>query len=130
LKLAGATPEERAKALDELRATQRKDGGWAQLEGMHSDAYATGTALFALNQGGDIPVTDPVYQRGVKFLLRTQEDDGTWYVSKRAMPANNYFDTGFPYGQSQYISHQAASWATMALILAADAPPAQQQAAR
>ncbi|HTE18697.1 MAG TPA: ankyrin repeat domain-containing protein [Armatimonadota bacterium] len=130
LKWAGATAEERRKAMDELRSTQRPDGGWGQLDRAKSDAYATGSALFALAQGGELPVTDPVYQRGVQFLLRTQEDDGTWYVYKRAIPANNYFDAEYPYGQSQYSSHMGACWATMALMLAAEAPAAPQQAAR
>ncbi|MGV3722210.1 MAG: ankyrin repeat domain-containing protein [Actinomycetota bacterium] len=124
LKWAGATAEERRKAIDELRAAQRPDGGWAQLTSTESDAYATGSALFALAQGGDLSVKDPAYQRGVRFLLRTQDDDGAWYVSKRAIPGNNYFDAEFPYGQSQYASHAAACWATMALILAAEAPGA------
>ncbi len=122
LSWAGAPAGERRQALDELRKTQRPDGGWAQLPGIQSDAYATGTALFALSQGGGLAVSDPVYQRGVRFLLRTQEADGTWYVSKRAIPGNNYFDAEFPYGESQYVSHAAACWATMALVLAAEAP--------
>ena len=130
LKWASATPEERRKALNELRSGQRPDGGWAQTNGTPSDAYATGSALFALAQGGDLPVTDPVYQRGVRFLLRTQEDDGTWYVYKRAIPGNNYFDTEFPYGQSQYVSHAAACWATMALILASEAETGRPTASR
>lgn len=130
LKWAGATAEERQKSLEALRAGQRPDGGWAQLPGVRSDAYATGSALVALNQGGDLPVTDPVYQRGVQFLLRTQEEDGTWYVYKRAVPGNNYFDAEFPYGQSQYISQVGASWASVALMLAADAPGGPQRAAR
>lgn len=120
LKWAGATTAERSKSLEELLSAQRADGGWAQLPSMRSDAYATGSALFALNQGGDLPASDAAYQRGVRFLLRTQEDDGTWYVYKRAVPANNYFDAEFPYGQSQYSSHAAACWATLALILAGD----------
>jgi ankyrin repeat protein len=130
LKWAGATPEERRKATDELRATQRPDGGWAQFEPLKSDAYATGSALFALNQGGDLPAADPVYQKGAQYLLRTQEDDGTWYVYKRAIPANNYFNSEFPYGQSQYISHAAACWATLALILADETSAAPSRAAR
>jgi ankyrin repeat protein len=129
LKWSGATVEERRKALAELRAGQRPDGGWAQSNGTQSDAYATGSALFALNQGGEIPATDPAYRRGVQFLLRTQEDDGTWYVYKRAIPGNNYFDMEFPYGQSQYVSHVAACWATMALILAAEPAAAGQPTA-
>lgn len=130
LKWAGASPAERQKALAELRAGQRADGGWSQTSGTQSDAYATGSALFALAQGGDLLVADPVYQRGVKFLLRTQEDDGTWYVYKRAIPGNNYFDMEFPYGQSQYVSHVAACWATMALVLAAEPAPSRATASR
>ncbi len=122
LKWAGATVDERRKAVDELRAAQQADGGWAQEAGLKTDAYGTGIALFALNQGGDVPVAEAVYQNGVRFLVRTQAEDGTWYVYKRAIPANNYFDAEYPYGQSQYISHTAAAWATVALILAAEKP--------
>jgi hypothetical protein len=122
LKWADATAEERRKAVEELRAAQRPDGGWAQLPGMASDAYATGTALFALRQGGDVAATDEAFQRGIAYLLRTQEEDGTWYVQKRAMPANVYFDTGYSFGQSQYISYTAGCWASMALMLAAETP--------
>src|SRR5947209_16372041 len=104
LKWAGASREEREKAVQLLRASQRPDGGWAQLAWLPSDAYATGQALFALNQGGEIPVTDPAYCRGTAFLLRAQDDDGSWFVSKRAMPLNIYFDAGFPHGQSQFSS--------------------------
>jgi ankyrin repeat protein len=122
LKWAGASGADRAEAIRELRASQRPDGGWGQLPGMASDAYATGSALFALAQGGDVDPRDPAYQRGIRFLLRTRQPDGSWYVYKRAMPANNYMDGGFPYGQSQYSSELATCWATLALILAADAP--------
>ena len=118
LKWVGASADEISKATDELVAAQRKDGGWAQLPGMTSDAYATGSTLFALNQGGEFPTDSPTYQSGVKFLLRNQDDEGAWFVNKRAIPANNYFDAEYPYGQSQYISFIAGCWSTMALILA------------
>jgi hypothetical protein len=82
---------------------------------MQSDAYATGQALYALNESG-MPVSDPVYQRGVKYLLRTQDRDGTWFVNKRAIPANNYLDAGFPHGESQCASFNGTCWAMMALL--------------
>jgi hypothetical protein len=43
----GAGPAQRTAAARELQASQRTDGGWAQLPGMESDAYATGEALVA-----------------------------------------------------------------------------------
>jgi ankyrin repeat protein len=122
--------EERQEAIQALRAAQRPDGGWAQLDSLQSDAYATGQVLFALNQAGEIPVTDPAYRRGVAFLLRTQDDDGSWFVNKRALPLNDYFDAGFPHGQSQFSSFNATCWATMALLLAVEPAKAEDVAAR
>jgi ankyrin repeat protein len=129
LKWAGASAAERQKAAAELIADQRPDGGWTELPSLQSDAYATGQALYALNQGGDLPASDAVYRRGTQFLLRTQEEDGSWFVNKRAIPANNYFDAGFPHGQSQYVSHGATCWATMALLLTVDKHAAVEQTA-
>jgi ankyrin repeat protein len=129
LKWAGASLQERGPALEALRREQRADGGWAGRSSGRSDAYATGQALFALHQGGALPVADPVYQRGVQFLLQSQEEDGSWFVTKEAMPANNYFDAGFPHGQSQYISHAGTAWATMALLLTIDRPGGHPQTA-
>ncbi|MBC8063622.1 MAG: ankyrin repeat domain-containing protein [Chlorobia bacterium] len=116
LKWTGATIEERRKAIDELLAGQRPDGGWSQMPGMHSDAYATGQALYALAVAGGVQTSSAEYQRGVKYLLRTQDDDGSWFVNKRAIPANNYFDAEFPHGESQYASFNGTCWATLALL--------------
>jgi hypothetical protein len=55
----------------------------------------------------------------VNYLLDTQQEDGSWFVNKRAIPANNYFETGFPHGESQFISYGATCWSTMALMFAA-----------
>lgn len=116
LKWTGATKAEIATAMKELLAAQQPDGGWAQVPGMSSDAYATGQVLYALKIGGGLPVTSKVYQAGVSYLLRTQDADGTWFVNKRAFPANNYMDGGFPHGESQYSSFNGTAWALMALL--------------
>ena len=60
-------------------------------------------------------VTDPVIRRGIDYLLRTQERDGSWLVRTRAFPFQTYRDGGFPYGKDQFISAAGTSWAVMAL---------------
>ena len=101
-----------------LAASQRGDGGWNQLPGMVSDAYATGQALYALNTAGEMAGTDPVNRRGVDYLLRSQAADGSWHVRTRAIWVQPYFESGFPYGRDQFISTAGTAWATMALVAA------------
>jgi ankyrin repeat protein len=117
---AGKDRDATQKAMRELLARQRPDGGWSDLDSMESSAYATGRSLFAL-QTADLPVSDAAYQRAVKFLLSTQQEDGSWYVKTRAMAFQPYFDAGFPHGFDQWISAAGTSWATMALSQASPA---------
>ncbi|MEN3335933.1 MAG: hypothetical protein V7641_5298 [Blastocatellia bacterium] len=105
------------KGVGDLLREQRPDGGWAQLSTLASDAYATGQALVALRQAGGIALTDPAYKRGIAFLLKTQLEDGSWYVKSRAIPLQPYFESGFPHGHDQWISAAATNWAAMALAL-------------
>lgn len=60
------------------------------------------TAFMAAVRAGSL---DSAYQRGVKYLLETQEPDGSWLVHKRAVPINEYFESGFPHGKFQFISY-------------------------
>jgi ankyrin repeat protein len=107
--------DRKRKLGDILMTEQRPDGGWAQLRSLDSDAYATGQALVALRTAGILSPSDPEFQRGVKFLLETQMQDGSWFVRSRAVALQPYFDSGFPYGTDQYISAAATNWASMAL---------------
>jgi squalene cyclase len=118
LKLADAKDEDVQKAANDIVNTQLEDGGWEQLDGMNADAYATGSALVALHEAGGMATSEAVYQRGVRFLLQTQQEDGTWHVKTRSRPFQAYFETGFPYGRDQFISAAASGWATTALALA------------
>ena len=104
---------------------QRIDGGWSQLPETESDSYATGQVLFALNTAGRMAATNPVYQKGVDYLLRTQADDGSWHVKTRAIWLQPYFESGFPYGKDQFISTAGTAWAAMALAAAQPSPVAQ-----
>lgn len=105
-------------AVRKLAAGQRPDGGWAQLPSLDSDAYATGSALVALQQAG-MSVTSTTYRRGVRYLLNNQQADGSWRVTTRAHRTQVHFDSGFPHGMHQFISAAATNWATQAIALAA-----------
>ncbi|MGP8243379.1 MAG: ankyrin repeat domain-containing protein [Bryobacteraceae bacterium] len=117
---AGKDNDATRKAMRELLAKQRPDGGWSDLESMESSAYATGRSLYALQTAG-LPASDAAYRHAVSFLLTTQQEDGSWYVRTRAMAFQPYFDAGFPHGFDQWISAAGTSWATMALSLASPA---------
>jgi squalene cyclase len=119
---AGKNRDATQKAMSDVLAAQRSDGGWADMASMSSNAYATGKALVALQTAG-LPTSDSAFQRGIRYLLSTQQDDGSWYVKTRALAFQPYFDNGFPYGFDQWISSAGSSWATMALSLAS--PPHQ-----
>jgi ankyrin repeat protein len=109
-------------AAKALAAMQASDGGWSQFATSGSDAYATGEALYALYVGGKMPASDPVYQKGMKYLLRTQASDGTWHVRSRSIWVQPYFESGFPYGHDQWISAAGTAWATMALAVTVEPP--------
>ena len=114
---AGTQPRVLRAAADHLISVQRADGGWAQLDTLESDAYATGQALYALHVGGRLSAQ--VLKRGARFLLDTQLADGSWHVRSRSYPVqSNYFETGFPHGRDQWISAAGTSWACIGLSLA------------
>jgi len=110
----GGGDVERKAVRESVLAVQREDGGWGQLDDMASDAYATGQTLYVLQATGLSPA-EPAYRRGVEFLLRTQCEDGSWFVKTRSKPIQEYFDNGDPHDESQFISVPATSWAMAAL---------------
>jgi hypothetical protein len=118
----GASASDIDAAAKELLSKQRDDGGWAQLDSgdpewaTQSDAYATGSALVALHEAGALAASDAAYQRGLAYLLKTQQADGSWHVPSRSKPFQTYFESGFPHGKDQFISAAASSWATWAMV--------------
>lgn len=133
LQTAGAKPEEIAAAVQDIVSKQREDGGWSQIDTAqksarepeetiepNSDAYATGSALVALHLAGGMKTSDPVYQRGLALLLKTQLPDGTWHIKSRSKPFQKYLETGFPHGEDQFISSAATSWGVTAMALACE----------
>ena len=121
LKSSDASQKEIEPIARRLIKEQREDGGWAQIPTRDSDAYATGQALVALNEAGALSVKDPVYRRGVVYLLQTQAKDGSWHVKTRLVAPVELspppFDFKFPYDDDYVISVFGTEWATQALLL-------------
>jgi prenyltransferase beta subunit len=105
------------KSAKALIAKQKADGGWAQLEGMDSDPYATATALVSLHLTEMLSNKDKTFQDGIKYLIKTRKEDGSWFVKSRSKPFQTYYESGFPHGKDQFISVAASGWATTALLL-------------
>src|SRR6185369_4445354 len=121
-----ASRDQVAAAQRELTAMQKPNGGWAQLRDYEPDAYSTGEALFALREA-EVPATDSGLAKGLKFLISTQAQDGTWRVHTRMLsPADvspKYFTTGFPYTKDEFLSYAGSCWAVMALLSALPETP-------
>jgi squalene-hopene/tetraprenyl-beta-curcumene cyclase len=85
------------KAATWLKAKQNPDGGWGETcESYHDPALAgvgestpsqTAWAILALMAAGE--VTAPAIANGIEYLIRTQNDDGTWNEDQ-------FTGTGFP----------------------------------
>jgi hypothetical protein len=121
---AGADQGQVQKSARVLQALQHEVGGWSATPYLKSDAYATGEALYALQESRSLSTTGPAHRRAVDYLLATQYPDGSWYVRSRAMKFQPYFESGFPYGHDQWISAAATAWASMALSAAVAPEPA------
>src|SRR5262249_25497437 len=103
-----------------LIGAQRADGGWSPNPDLPSDAYATGETLWALKEAGALKPSDPAYQKGIRYLLGTQWEDGSWHVLRRSPKFQPYFQSGFPFEHDQWISSAATSWAIRALAPAVE----------
>jgi hypothetical protein len=127
---AGVKGNALSEAVTDLLRTQRSDGGWGQLDGSKSDAYATATALVALHHAGGLATTDKAYQRGIAWLRKAQLLDGSWLVHTRSKPIQKYYESGFPHGKDQFISMAATGWAVTALALTLPEPAARTMSKR
>ncbi len=123
LQWCGATSAEKEKLSSRLLTLQHPDGSWSQLASMSGDAYATGETLYALAESGMLKPDDDAFQKGIAWLLRTQDPSGAWIVQTRAYPIQPFFNSDFPpYDENQFISAAATNWASLALLDALPAP--------
>lgn len=115
LKLLDADRADIEAARQRLLEGQRPDGGWGQLAELPSDAYATATVLFAL-QEAELARDHQAVRRGLRFLVKNQLEDGSWLIESRSKPFQNYYESGFPHEKNQFISATASGWAAQALL--------------
>jgi ankyrin repeat protein len=101
-------------AVRQVLDQQQPGGGWRQRVELEPDAYATGLSLYALHVAGTPPGNE-AYARGIRFLLENQYRDGSWLVKTRSYPTQPYYESGYPFGNSQFISVAGASWAVLAI---------------
>src|SRR5262249_11407871 len=101
LRWAGADEGTLQRLSKAIAGYQRPDGGWSQRDELESDAYGTGQTLYALAECGFL-TKDPVYGKGVHFLLATRKEDGSWFVPSRSPKLQPYFESGFPHGHDQW----------------------------
>jgi hypothetical protein len=115
----GSGRDQKARVAEKLLSMQNADGGWSQLPTLGSDAYATGQTLYALYQSGMLRPEEEAYQKGLRYLLKTQDESGAWVVETRSYPIQPFFSSDFPpYDENQYISAAASNWSLMALLQA------------
>ena len=104
--------QDRARSLrDELLGHQSDDGGWPWRLGDPSDAFGTGQALYTLARLGRQGLPDPevmaAIERGRRFLVETQEDDGSWTVRSTLKREEGPTPTGIYWG---------SGWAVIGLL--------------
>src|SRR5262249_31377458 len=98
--------------IDQLLKLQRADGGWGQTKDLASDAYATGQALYSLSFAR-VKSDRPEIQRAMKYLLATQENDGSWPMTPRNHPGVD--STKKPVRWPVPITHFGSAWAMLGL---------------
>jgi squalene-hopene/tetraprenyl-beta-curcumene cyclase len=116
------TAGQRDEIIAETRSKQQEDGGfslssfvgsWKRRDNTpletKSDGYATGVAMFALQQAG-VKSGDPALERGLQWLIRNQEaSDGRWLAYSLNKQRDLTSDVG------RFMSDAATAYAVMAL---------------
>jgi squalene-hopene/tetraprenyl-beta-curcumene cyclase len=108
--------DERDKAVNDLLAVQKADGGWSLASlgawegndgrdndaGAPSDGYGTGLVVYVLRQAG-LPAAHPAVKKGGDWLRTNQRASGRWFT--RSLNTDRY----------HYISNAGTAFAVLAL---------------
>ncbi|HVE42820.1 MAG TPA: prenyltransferase/squalene oxidase repeat-containing protein [Planctomycetota bacterium] len=108
--------DERDAVVRELRALQKKDGGWClpsfggwkrhddtpNAKDGPSDGYATGLAIVVLRDAG-FAADDAQIKRGVEWLKSNQRESGRWFTQSLSID------------DQHFVTHVGTAYAVMAL---------------
>ena len=94
---------------------EQPNGGWRQRSNQETENLFHRRVTLCVVSGEWYITCGRAYQKGVHYLLRTQQSDGSWHVASRSPEIQAYFEGGFPYGHDQWISSWGTAWASIAI---------------
>jgi Prenyltransferase and squalene oxidase repeat len=97
--------EVRGSACAAIASSQNRDGGWGPFATSGSEPFDTAIAILGLASQPQESAFLPTIERGRRFLLTNQLEDGSWIETTRPPGAVSY---------AQRLS--TAGWATLALL--------------
>jgi len=96
---------QRRHCFDLIRQGESKDGGWGPYVNSPPEPFDTAVAILALSHNSEKPGVKDMIRQGRAFLIKSQQEDGSWPETTRPAGAQSY---------AQRISTTA--WATLALL--------------
>jgi squalene-hopene/tetraprenyl-beta-curcumene cyclase len=101
------------RTVNYLRKEQEADGSWFGRWGTNY-VYGTWSVLLGLEQT-NLPKTDPMYVKAVKYLKSVQREDGGWGEDNFS-----YHDASYS-GKYQFSTSFQTAWAVLGLMVAGEA---------
>jgi len=101
----GEAVTQRQRCLALIRKGQSESGGWGPYVHSAPEAFDTAVVLLALSRSADQPDIREMLRKGRAFLVKLQQEDGSWEETTR------------PPGNGSYAQRLSTSgWATLALL--------------
>jgi hypothetical protein len=105
------TTEQRSRCFEVIRKGENPDGGWGPFINSQAEPFDTALVLLALAKHPKKKETTALIERGRRYLVNSQFEDGSWPETTRPANANSY---------PQRIS--TTGWVTMALLATRPTP--------